>query len=52
MKRFEVTMEERQRDGSIRTITQEAVCQSRKEVIDWYGLHEPDIVSYSIREVE
>lgn len=51
MARFKVTMNERQKDGSVRTLTQTAVCRTRQEVIDWYGLNEPDIVSFSI-EVE
>lgn len=37
--------------GSTRTITQEAICDTRQQVIDWYGLNEPDIISYSI-EIE
>lgn len=52
MKKFEVTMVERQKDGSTRTITQTAVCRNMREVEEWYGLNEPDIVSYSIRELE
>lgn len=53
MAKFEVTMVERQqKDGTYRTLTQTAVCNTRQEVIDWYGLNEPDIVSYSIRELE
>lgn len=48
--KFKVTMEERQKDGSIHTIEQTAVCQTRQQVIDWYGLNEPDIVSYKIEE--
>lgn len=51
MTKFKVTMEERQKDGSVRTIEQTAICSTRKQVIDWYGLNEPDIVSYKI-EVE
>ena len=43
-------MEERQRDGSIRTLTQTAVCQNRQQVIEWYGLDQPDIISYKITE--
>lgn len=50
MKTFEVTMQERGRDGVVRTITQTAVCDSRKQVVDFYGLNEPDIVSYEIKE--
>jgi hypothetical protein len=50
--KFKVTMQERQKDGSIRTIEQTAVCQTRQQVIDWYGLNEPDIVSYKVEEVK
>lgn len=52
MTKFEITMVERQKDGSTRTLTQTALCETRQEVIDWYGLNEPDIVSYSITPVE
>ena len=52
MARFEITMVERQKDGSTRTLTQTALCETRQQVIDWYGLNEPDIVSYSITPVE
>ena len=48
---YKVTMNERQKDGSIRTLTQTAVCRSRSEVIEWYGLEEPDIISYNIEEI-
>lgn len=48
--KFKVTMQERQKDGGIHTIKQTAVCQTRQQVIDWYGLNEPDIVSYKIEE--
>ncbi len=51
MHEYEVTMVERQSDGTTHTITQTAICDSRREVIEWYGLNEPDIVSYSIKEV-
>lgn len=50
MHTYKITMQERQKDGSIRTLTQTAVCRSRQEVIEWYGLNEPDIVSYKIEE--
>ena len=50
MKTFEVTMEEMGKDGKVRTIKQTAVCESRKQIIDWYGLNEPDILSYNIKE--
>lgn len=51
MKTFKVTMEERQRDGSVRTIQQTAYCEDYGRVIDIYGLKEPDIVSYTIEEI-
>lgn len=51
MKTFKVTMKEIGRDGQVRTLTQTAVCESRKEVIEFYGLNEPDIISYNIKEV-
>lgn len=51
MKTFKVTMQERGEDGVVRTINQTTVCESRQQVIDWYGLNEPDIVSYNIKEV-
>lgn len=50
MAKFKVTMVERQKDGSTRTLTQTAVCQTRQQVIDCYGLEEPDIVSYTITQ--
>ena len=51
MAKFKITMEELQKDGSVRTLTQHAVCGNRQQVIDWYGLNEPDIVSYTIEEI-
>lgn len=50
MRKFKITMVERQKDGTTRTLTQSAVCRNRQEVIEWYGLKEPDIVSYKIEE--
>ena len=44
-------MVELQKDGSTRTLTQIAVCSTRQGVIDWYGLNEPDIISYQIEDV-
>ena len=49
MAKFIVTMQERGKDGQIRTITQTAICETRQQVIDWYGLNEPDIISYIIK---
>lgn len=49
---YKVTMVERQKNGTTHTITQTAVCPSRDAVIKWYGLNEPDIVSYTIEEID
>ena len=51
MHKYEVTMVERQSDGTTHTIEQTAYCRSRQEVIEWYGLNQADIVSYTIKEV-
>lgn len=48
--KFIVTMQERQPDGAVRTLEQVAIAPSREAVINWYGLNEPDIVSYTIKE--
>ena len=50
--KYKVTMQERQADGSVRTLTQTAICGSRREVVEFYGLNEPDIVGYKIEEEE
>ena len=50
MRTFEITMNELGKDGKVRTITQTAICQNRRQVIEWYGLNNPDIISYSITE--
>lgn len=52
MKRFKVVMQEKGADGKVRPIEQEACCENRQQVIDWYGLQEPDIVDYSITEIK
>ena len=49
---FKITMVERQKDGTTRTLTQTAHCHTKQEVIDWYGLKEPDIVSYTIVQLD
>lgn len=51
MRKFEVIMKEVGRDGVVRTLTQTAVCENRQQVIEWYGLEEPDILSYEINEI-
>lgn len=48
---FRVTMQERQKDGSVRELNVEASAPNRQKVIDWYGLNEPDIVSFKIEEI-
>lgn len=48
---FEITMDEVQSDGSIKTITQTAVCRDERQVIDFYGLYEPDIVRFNIKKL-
>lgn len=48
---YKVEMQEIQRDGSLRTLHQTACATSEAEVVKFYGLTEPDIVSYSIKEV-
>ncbi len=50
MRTFEITMSELGKDGRIRTINQTAICQNRQQVIKWYGLNQPDILSYTITE--
>ena len=50
MRTFEITMNELGKDGKAITITQTAVCQNRRQVIEWYGLNQPDILSYTITE--
>ena len=50
MKHFRVTMIER-REGKVLEIVQEAYCESRAQVVEFYGLNEPDIFSYRIEEL-
>ena len=50
MKHFRVTMIEC-RKGKVRKIVQEAYCESREQVVVFYGLNEPDIFSYQIKEL-
>ena len=52
MATFKVKMKEIGRDGKVRTIEQLANCETRKQVIDWYGLKEPDIIEYTIDEIK
>lgn len=52
MPKYNVTMVEKQPDGTTRTITQTAICRNEEEVVNFYGLNEPDIVSYDIKVVE
>jgi len=50
MRTFEITMEEMGKDGVVRTLHQTAHCETRQQVVEWYGLDEPDILSYTITE--
>ena len=50
MATFKVTMRERAADGTIHELEQTAICESEKQVIDFYGLNEPDIVNYKIEK--
>ena len=43
-------MEELGKDGKVRTLNQTAICENRQQVIEIYGLNEPDILSYEIEE--
>ena len=52
MKTFKVVMKERGADGIVRTLEQTACCENHQQVIEWYGLNEPDIVDYTITEVK
>ena len=52
MHTFKVTMVELQKDGTAHTLEQVAYCRDRQEVIEWYGLEQPDILSYSITQID
>ena len=52
MAKFKVYMKERGRDGVVRELEQIAICETRKQVVEFYGLNEPDIISYRIEVVE
>lgn len=51
MAKFKVTMTEISRFG-VHTLEQTAVCESERDVIKFYGLDEPDILSYNIERIE
>jgi len=48
MKTFKVVMKEK---GCSHELVQTAVCENRRQVIEWYGLNEADIEYYRISEV-
>lgn len=52
MKTFEVKMTEIGKDGKVRTTTQRAFCENRQQVVNFYGLNEPDILEYTIEEID
>lgn len=51
MKTYKVTMQEQGADGNVRTLTQIAHCESAAKVVEFYGLNQPDILSYEIEEI-
>ena len=51
MAKFKVTMTEVSKYG-MHTLEQIAVCDSERDVIKFYGLHEPDILNYKIEKLE
>ena len=52
MKKFEVTFEEVMPNGVTHICTRTAIVENRQAVIDWYGLEEPEVLSYKIVEIE
>ena len=52
MATFKVTMTEQGRDGILRTIQQIADCSTRQQVVDFYGLNQPDILDYQIELIK
>lgn len=48
---YRVKFTEKGKDGQERTFIREVFCESRQQVIDWYGLNEPDIINYTIDAV-
>lgn len=51
MAKFKVTMTEVSKYG-MHKLEQIAVCDSERDVIKFYGLHEPDILNYKIEKLE
>ena len=51
MAKYKVTMTEVSKYG-MRKLEQIAVCDSERDVIKFYGLHEPDILNYKIEKLE
>lgn len=49
---FEIKMQEIQRNGTLRLIRQTARVETIEQVIELYGLEEPDIASYSIEKLD
>lgn len=48
---YDVRMQEL-RDGRVRTLHQTARCASPQQVIDFYGLNEPDIIDFVITPID
>ena len=51
MAKFKVTMTEVSKYG-MHKLEQVAVCDNERDVIKFYGLHEPDILNYKIEKIE
>ena len=51
MKQYRITMQEQGADGKVRTLTQTAYCETPEQAIEFYGLREPDILSYEVEEI-
>ena len=51
MAKYKVTITEVSKYG-MRKLEQIAVCESERDVIKFYGLHEPDILNYKIEKLE
>lgn len=50
-KTFEVKMTEIGKDGKVRELTQRAYCENKQQVVNFFGLNNPDILDYTIEEV-
>ena len=49
--KYKVTMVE-SRNGKTTTLTQEVIASNEEQIINFYGLDEPDIIDYKIEVVD